>query len=164
VTSDWIKTKAALEKQRDNEQTLRLELQQREATLVKALGGKFIEGLQNVINADIVEWNSSFPDRQINGAGKLPNGFSVSKAGFPKGEAEVKFNPDTLRIEVRLERPTMADLGKRYVADGYFHLKANPSLEQIYMIDHYRSAHVSAEDFSKIILESIADPHSHHTI
>ena len=139
---------------------------QRDDELVKALGPKFVENLRTVLNDDIVAWNANFPDRQINGATKSTNGFgfTVAKLGFPRGIADVAFNPATLRVEVKLTRSTMAGQDETYTTDGHFYLESNPDGKDIHMVDRMRHEHVLPAGFSRIILEGIAEPHSHHII
>ena len=108
MPSDWIKGKADDENRRDEEIRQRELKRQRDTELIRALGPQLVKQLRKVIDGDIVAWNKNFADRQINGTADIPNGFSVAKLGFPRGGAEVKFNPETLRLEIQLERSTMA--------------------------------------------------------
>lgn len=165
MTSDWIAKKAAQENKDQAETREREETKRREAELIRALGPQFVEGLRNVLNEDIVAWNENFKDRQINGASKITNGFQVAKLGFPRGIAEVIFNPATLRIEVTLtrSRPT-ADANETYDTSGFFYLKANTDGRDIHMEDRMRNAHLQPAGFSRMILESIAEPQSNHMI
>ena len=165
MPSDWIRDKAAQESREQAEARQREESQRREAELIRALGPEFVEKLRTVLNEDIVAWNANFKDRQINGATKIQNGFSVSKEGFPRGSAEVTFNPATLRIEVHLARSTAVDFSEMYDTKGGFYLKANPDGRDIHMVDRLKGdAHLQPSGFSRIILESIAEQSSHHII
>jgi len=165
VPSDWISSKAEQENKQRADNLAEEERRKREAELFKALGPQLVKQLREVIDDDIVAWNDKFPDRQVNGtSANVLNGFSVAKLGFPRGMAEVKFNPDTLRIEVVLERSTMAGPSSSYKTEGYFYLKANPDGRDIHMEDRWRSVLMEPAGFSRIILESIAEPQSNHMI
>jgi hypothetical protein len=164
MPSDWISKKAAEENREQKEARKREETKLRETELIRGLGPLFVENLRTMLNEDIVAWNEHFGDRQINGAGKIPNGFSVAKEGFPRGLAEVTFNPSTLSIDVKLVRSTHVDHNKTYETDGGFYLEANPDGRDIHMLDRMRRAHVQPAGFSRILLESIADPNSQHLI
>lgn len=164
VPSDWIKGKADDETRRNEEARQRELKRQRDTELIKALGPAFVENLRKVVNEDIAAWNENFSDRIINGATKITNGFNVAKLGFPRGIAQVAFNPATLRIEVKLTRSTAAGDEETYTTDGYFRLEANPDGKDIHMLDRFKSEHVLPSGFSRIILESIAEQQSHHSI
>ena len=118
MASDWIRDKAAREEKQEAENRQREALQLREAELIKALGQSLIKTLLNVVNEDIVAWNVAFKDRQINGAVEIQNGFRFAKEGFPRGSADVTFNPNSLGIEVWMQRST-ARWDGMYEASGY---------------------------------------------
>ena len=164
MPSDWIKSKAEKESKEQAEAHARQEAQQRETELIRVLGPKFVENLQNILNDDIVAWNANFKDRQINGASKITNGFQIAKLGFPRGIAEVIFNPATLRIEVTLTRSRPADANETYSTSGFFYLKTNTDGRDIHMEDRMRNTHLQPSGFSRIILESIAEPMANHII
>ncbi len=165
MPSDWISSKAEQENKQRADNLAEEERRKREAELIKALGPQLVKQLRKVIDDDIVAWNDKFPDRQINGtSANVLNGFSVAKLGFPRGMAEVKFNPEILRIEILLERSTMAGPQNSYKTEGYVYLRANPDGRDIHMEDRMRNSHLEPAGFSRIILESVAEPQSNHMI
>jgi hypothetical protein len=162
MPSDWIRSKAEHEIKEQAKQTAFEEKQKRDAELIRALGPKLVEELRKVIHADIVAWNENFTDRQINGTSYIPNGFSVDKVGFPRGSADIKFNPVTLRIEIGLTRSVLTDFGESYHMDGYVHVRANPDGRGVHMEERFRNSYLEPAGFSRMILESIAEPQSNH--
>jgi hypothetical protein len=50
-----------------------------------------------------------------------------------------------------------------YDHEGFFHLDVNPDGKDIHMVDRNRRGHVTPEDFTRIVLESIAEPMSNPT-
>jgi hypothetical protein len=164
MPSDWIRSKAEQENKQHAEALARDEKQKRDAELIRASGPEFVMQLRKVIDADIVAWNTNFTDRQINGTGDIPNGFRVDKVGFPRGSACIAFNPETLRIEKELVRGVIVDATRTYETKGYMHLRANPDGRGIHMEDRTRNSHLEPAGFSRIILETVADPQSHHLI
>jgi hypothetical protein len=164
MPSDWIRNKADEENRQRAETLAQEEKRKRDAELTKALGPELVKQLRKVIDDDIVEWNANFMDRQINGTDNIPNGFRVSKISFPRGSAEITFNPSTLRIEVLLVRSTMAGPPETYETKGHVYLRANPDGQDIHMEERARNAHLQPAGFSRMILESVADPQSHHLI
>jgi hypothetical protein len=161
MASDWIRDKAAREEKQEAENRQREALQLREAEVIKALGPSFIKTLLNVVNEDIVEWNATFKERTINGAVEIQNGFRFGKDGFPRGSADVTFNPNNLRIEVLMQRST-ARWDGMYEVSGYMYLEANPDGKDIHMLDRMRRGHVTPAGFSRMLLESVAEPTSNH--
>lgn len=162
MPSEWIKQKA----ERERTETARIEREQakqlREAEMIKALGPAFVKRLMDTINEDLTQWNAEFKDRQINGASAIHSGFTFAKLGFPRGSAEVKFNPDMLRIEIFMRRTT-ADGSGEYDHEGFFYLEVSPEGKDVHMLDRMRRGHVTPADFSKIMLESIAELTSSHS-
>jgi hypothetical protein len=164
MPSDWIKGKADDENRRNEENRQRELKRERDDELIRALGPQLVKQLRKVIDDDVVAWNANFKDRIINGTGDIPNGFSVDKVGFPRGSAQVTFNPATSRIEIELTRSVMAGPDKTYETKGYVYLRANPDGGNIHMEDRMRNEHLQPAGFSRIILESIADQQSNHII
>jgi hypothetical protein len=164
VPSDWIRSKAEEENKRNAEALAQQEKQKRDTELIRSLGPQLMKDLRKVLDDDIVAWNQNFPDRQINGTSPIQNGFSVVKIGFPRGVAEIFFNPETLRIQISLERSAMAELQDMYKTDGYVYLRANPDGRDIHMEDRMRGGHLHSSGFSRMILESIAEPNSTHML
>ncbi len=164
MPSDWIQNKAFDENKQHAEALAREEKQKRDAELIRALGPELVKQLRKVIDDDIVAWNNNFKDRQINGTGNIQDGFRVDKTGFPRGSAEITFNPATSRIEITLVRSTMAGPQQTYETKGYVYLMANPDGKDIHMEDRMRNAHLQPAGFSRMILESVAEPQSNHMI
>jgi hypothetical protein len=160
MASDWIKEKADHEAKAAATSARQQEIRLRKNELIKALGPTFLKNLINSLNEDITDWNSRFKDRQINGVSEIQDGYHVEKLTFPRGSAFVRFNPETLRIEIQMQRSRPMD-NSMYEHSGFFCLEANPDDKDIHMEDHSRRAHVTASGFTKIIIESIADPMSH---
>jgi hypothetical protein len=160
MPSDWIRNKAAQESAQQAAQLAHEEKQKRDAELIKALGPQLVKGLRKVIDDDIVTWNENFKDRQINGTRDLPNGFSVAKVSFPRGAADITFNPATSRIEVTLTRSTMAGPQETYEHEGWFYIEVNSDGKGVHMLTRSRRDHIEAAGVSRMILESIAEPTS----
>jgi len=161
MPSDWIRQKADRERTESASAAREQERQQREAEMIKVLSPAFVKKLMDTLNEDLAQWNAEFKDRQINGASPIRNGFQFAKLAFPKGSAEVTFNAATLRIEVFMRRST-ADGAGDYDQEGFFYLEVNPDGKDIHMLDRMKRGHVTPENFTKIMLESIAEPTSNH--
>ncbi len=161
MPSDWIQRKAENERTEAANTARERDLQLRNAEMIRALGPAFVKNLMNVLNEDITAWNAAFKDRQINGAMGIQNGFNLSKIGFPRGSADITFNPSALRIDVNLQRSTAQGDGM-YETEGFMYLEVNPDGKGIHMLDRTRRGHIEPAGFSRMILESIAEPMSNH--
>ena len=161
MASDWIRQKSEREKTQAASIAREQEIQLRNAEMIRALGPAFVKNLMNVLNEDIVAWNAAFKDRQINGATEIQNGFRFSKEGFPRGSADIIFNPSTLRIDVQMQRSTAQGDGM-YETEGYMYLEVNSDGKDIHMLDRARRSHVDPAGFSHMILETIGESSSQH--
>jgi hypothetical protein len=165
MANEWIKERAEREAKADAETKQRVELQLRKQRLVESLGAKFLKTLMDDLNQAIVEWNITFKDKQVNGAGPIQgsNGaYSVDKFAFPRGSAFFRFDPESSRIEVKLQRTRPMD-GSMYDHETFFCLEPDMEFRDIHMEDQ-RHRHVTSSQFCQMVIESIADPMSHHLI
>jgi len=162
MANDWIKERAEREAKEKSVTERQQEFRSQKNELIKALGPGFLKDLMESLNEAIVEWNSYFSDRKINGAKEIQGGYYIEKPSYPSGKAVIRFNPYTLRIEIELHRSRPTD-GNIYKYDSFVLLEANTDMKAIHMEDHNGRKHLTTEYFTRVIIENIADPHSHES-
>jgi hypothetical protein len=157
MASSWIAKKAEEHKKQEEETRREREWRQYEATIIEAKWPEVKDRLEAVVRETIAEWNETFPqdDKKIDGVFRnVVRGFRIDKTRFPGGTVTVVFDSISRIIQCDVIKPTMVGAGD-YTRTLKFRMCVAKD-DSIYLTDH-SSAHVSPNDISRILIESITE-------
>jgi hypothetical protein len=160
--TDWIDQKATQIKKNQQEAAKEHDQRLHAQQVIRARGRDVLPQLEEIVRADVEEWNSHFRDdksRTIDTVSKsLPSGFRVHKSHFPSATVDVDFDPDSLSLRVRITRRDMIR-GEPSSTDEQIHVDVAAD-ETISLTPHTSGKCISFADASRLILEAIIDQDS----
>jgi hypothetical protein len=164
MASDWVERKAAEAKRHKAEQQSREDWRAKEHGTIQARGHEVVDKLEATVRSDVEKWNTAFSDDQdklIDAVNKNSQGFVIVKERFPAGVANVSFNQPALRIDIRFRRSRPTDMSDMYETTAFVHLKLHTDGQTLFMMDN-SSKHISLDEMSQKLIESIAETRSQH--